>query len=275
MTNEKRLSLWFEGESIDVEILKFPAGESLVRMMNIPETPFVQEGCFCISLNFKDNGDLIDLLLLTNAIREGYGCDKKIILSMNYLPYARQDRVCNRGESLSIKVIAGLINSQKYHSVVCMDIHSDVGAALIGNVVNLPMAVSAGALHNLHPNAILVSPDAGANKKVLAFAKTYQYAHVVRADKTRDPLTGNITGTEVFTKYVGDQDFLILDDICDGGKTFIELAKQLKKYTHGKIYLYVTHGVFSKGYDELSEYIDRIYVSNLMGKPNDALVTVL
>lgn len=66
--------------------------------------------------------------------------------------------------------------------------------------------------------------------------------------------------------------FFILDDICDGGRTFIEIAKAIKMKqslssavhpeNHGKIYLVVTHGIFSAGLKPLNEYFDGIYTTN-------------
>ena len=105
---------------------------------------------------------------------------------------------------------------------------------------------------------ILVSPDAGSLKKVSKVAREFN-CKMVRADKTRSVIDGSITGTVVYSESVGDKDFLIIDDICDGGRTFIELAKELRKLTTGKIKLYVTHGIFSKGLDVLTEHIDEIY----------------
>lgn len=43
---------------------------------------------------------------------------------------------------------------------------------------------------------------------------------------------------------------LVMDDICDGGATFISLAKEIKAhelYNDQELWLYVTHGIFSKG----------------------------
>ena len=39
-----------------------------------------------------------------------------------------------------------------------------------------------------------------------------------------------------------------MDDICDGGRTFIELAKALKVDGPRSVWLYVTHGIFSQGF---------------------------
>jgi len=108
---------------------------------------------------------------------------------------------------------------------------------------------------------ILVAPDAGALKKVSSIAKALG-TQWVRADKSRDPATGEITGTVVYSEHVGQRDFLIVDDICDGGRTFIALAEALRPLTDGRVYLYVTHGIFSSGYDALTAAIDGIYTAN-------------
>ena len=57
-------------------------------------------------------------------------------------------------------------------------------------------------------------------------------------------------------------------NICDGGATFINIAKEIKdnlidRYkTKQKICLTVTHGIFSKSFGELSQYFDNIYCTN-------------
>lgn len=262
------LRLYVKGSEILIKRSTFPAGETMLSIQDNKVYPPDIELAGMIHFNFESNGELIDLLLLTDAIRRFYR-NIKLSLKMAYVPYARQDRVCNIGESLSIKVITDLINSQNYHSVVIYNAHSDVTPALLNNVCNASIVTLAGFLDSVCPQyrTILVSPDAGANKKVFDFAMKKGY-NTVRADKTRDVSTGKITGTVVYSESVGDKDFLILDDICDGGYTFLKLAEELRKLTTGKIYLYVTHGIFSKGYEELEKHFDAIFVSNLMNKPH-------
>ena len=70
---------------------------------------------------------------------------------------------------------------------------------------------------------------------------------MIRADKSRDTLTGEITSTEVYTtaERLDGATVLIIDDICAGGRTFIELAKSIKAIQPNvTIHLYVTHGFF-------------------------------
>lgn len=48
-----------------------------------------------------------------------------------------------------------------------------------------------------------------------------------------------------------DQRFLIIDDICDGGGTFVPIIKQLSEV--GRVDMWITHGIFAKGVDLLFE----------------------
>jgi ribose-phosphate pyrophosphokinase len=55
---------------------------------------------------------------------------------------------------------------------------------------------------------------------------------------------------------VNGKTVLIIDDICDGGKTFLELGKKLKELGAKSVLLHVTHGIFSKGRDAMFPYVD-------------------
>lgn len=122
-------------------------------------------------------------------------------------------------------------------------------------------------------NFYLISPDAGSNKKIYDLAKSIGYdGEIIRCDKLRDIPTGQIIETIVYKNDLGGKDAIIVDDICDGGKTFIELAKVLKEKNVGKIYLVVTHGIFSAGFDSLGEYFDGIYCTNSVKDITDGTI---
>lgn len=246
----------------------FPAGETCFRV----DDSLSYSGEINIEMRFESNSDLFDLALLADAIRRtSPHCS--VQLFMDYLPYARQDRVCVDGESLSVKVVADFINSLKFTAVYCKDIHSAVGVALIDNLQHVPQYEACRSIVNYcrPENTVLISPDAGAEKKTFDFAKNLGYTSIVRASKQRDLSTGKITNTSlVDTLLCGTKsEFLIVDDICDGGRTFIELAKVIKAdsfYNGQKISLLVTHGIFSAGMLVFDGFIDHVYVHNLMNK---------
>jgi ribose-phosphate pyrophosphokinase len=232
----------------------FPGGEVWVRFEHaLPRA-------VTITAHLSDAQGVMRLLMITDAARRA-GADQ-IDLKMPYVPYARQDRVSLAGESLSIRVFADLVNAQQYRYVEVWDVHSDVTAALLNHCIVVPTStLIASALSKRTDRTTLVAPDAGSIKKVESIAKRYDLP-MIRADKTRDPLTGKLSGAVVYPS--GDArhtDFLIVDDICDGGRTFITLEQKLREFTTGRVELYVTHGIFSAGFDVLKS-LDKIYVAN-------------
>lgn len=232
----------------------FSGGEVQIKL---DDCPFVKwPEYFRIKAHLTNSNDFFELALIVDALRRRHGSHVELYLTLPYVPYARQDRAMTNGESLALKVFCDFLNSLKFDEVEVWDVHSDVALALINNVRNKSVDNILNA--NVLGDSILVSPDAGSLKKVSAVAKTFG-RRMVRADKTRSVIDGSITGTVVYSESVGDSDFLIVDDICDGGRTFIELAKELKQLTSGYVNLYVTHGIFSKGFKEIYQYIDHVY----------------
>lgn len=210
---------------------------------------------------------MMQLLLLNDALHRTQKLTPNTIkvLSIGYMPGARQDRVCEPGEALSLAVYASLINSIRADKVIIQDPHSDVTTALINNiqVVTQDEIVSEKLGNYLKQQAMsLISPDAGALKKIYATAKKLELP-VIEASKKRDTKTGQIISTSVDTQNVLPEKVIIIDDICDGGRTFIELAKVLKNNGVKSISLYVTHGIFSQGVGVFDDYIETIFTLNV------------
>lgn len=236
---------------------KFSGGEIQVKV--IPHR--YDDRDVHINAGLFSSYDVMELILAVDAIRREYD-DPKIHLVCPYLPYARQDRVMNKGEAMSLKVMCGILNSLKFASVEVWDAHSDVSLALLDNATNVEQWQFVQMIPVIRQDTVLVSPDAGALKKTMKIASNFNFGDMVRADKKRDIKTGDITGTVAYTDHIGINDFLIVDDICDGGRTFIELAKVLKPKTDGKIMLYVTHGIMSHGIQPLEDIFDKIFIAN-------------
>lgn len=192
-----------------------------------------------------------------------------------YVPYflgARSDRQFEFGSTHYLKdVICPIINSLNLNSVTVVDPHSDVLEACINNFHkenNFSLVKFAltdiDNRNDARERITLVSPDAGAFKKIFDVAQHFEITNIITATKVRDLKTGHIKHTEV---NVNDSDpemkYVIIDDICDGGRTFIELAKAIKvQKPSAKIYLVITHGIFSAGLFDLSAYCERVYCTN-------------
>ena len=248
-----RLSV--DGRPVPVRSFVFPGGEVQVR---IEDEALAPAAAARIEARVNGSDALMALLMLTDAVRRQYH-NPAIDLVCPYLPYARQDRVAFPGEALAAAVLCRMLNAQAYASVEVWDAHSDVSLALLDRVRNRP--ASDFAVPVIGPDDVVVAPDAGAAKRAKACAKLAGVP-LVQAEKTRSTETGAITGTVVHSGHVGAHDFMIVDNICDGGRTFIELARVLRPLTAGRVKLYVTHGIFSAGFGVLHPGIDRIYVAN-------------
>jgi ribose-phosphate pyrophosphokinase len=72
--------------------------------------------------------------------------------------------------------------------------------------------------------------------------------------------TGQLSGFHTNIADFEGKTCFIVDDICDGGGTFVGLAALLKSRHAGKIVLIVSHGIFSKGFDLAN--IDAIYTTD-------------
>lgn len=269
--------------TLNPDIAKFPGGEVFPRPLSTDS--HTRGDTIEVRARLTNSDQVMSLLMLCDALRregEFNGC--KSILKIPYFPYARQDRVANSGESLSVAVMAGLINGLGFDEVHILDPHSDVTPALVNNVrvAHAHEPVMRHTLHkgSIYENGIYVIPDAGAEKKTRAFAREFGNTRTpMQASKNRCTKTGQITETVLYDNgetYDGPQDFVIVDDICDGGRTFIELAKVIRaKHEVKSLHLHVSHGIFSKGLDVLLEHFDTISTTDSFPKTDHTQLEVL
>jgi ribose-phosphate pyrophosphokinase len=250
-----------EKSGIKYKINQFPDGQQSVQILGDQvDTDVV------IHSRFNSFRDLELIICTTQALRgEGY---HNIGLHVPYFLGGRSDRKFGAGSVNYLKqVVCPIINAQNYQAVIVLDPHSDVLEACINNFEKVSNEVVVKyALEDLGStdDIVLVSPDAGAYKKIFDIAQTFEIDKIITATKVRDIKTGQILHTEIPTLDQHNKlRYVIVDDICDGGRTFIELAKAIKgSRPTAEIYLIVTHGIFSAGYDQLSEYITKIYTTN-------------
>lgn len=259
-------------EPLDKKSFLFSAGEVQVRLPDVKK----YEGLL-IESRFPSSQDFLEVILTINAANEYEGFNGWITVFLPYLPYSRQDRVCYPGEAKSLAAIAALLKGQLRDKdrVVTWDVHSakaydafrgvrfnNVGAeSLIGKFGDA-----------VDSSYVVVSPDAGAVNRANAVASVLGCKTIIHGEKRRDSNDGSIIGTIIKDKDgnspdLTDKKVLIVDDICDGGRTFIELAKVLRSHGAKEVVLYVTHGIFSKGFDVFTDngvlLIDRILTPNL------------
>lgn len=176
---------------------------------------------------------------------------KSLGLYIPYFPGARQDR-WESGGCLTVQLYADMLNRFRLDAVLVLDPHSQA------------VEVSVRNCHPVMPDwtrlkgdwSTVIAPDAGAAKRA-GHVANHLGLPVVQAWKSRDPQTGKLSGFGCAP--VGEGRCLLVDDICDGGGTFVGLAQQLMGVS---LDLLVTHGIFSKGVEPLAGWFPRIITTD-------------
>lgn len=204
------------------------------------------------------------------------GFDLHLIIQT--LPDQRADKITVPGEGMPAWSTGMLIGSIGFDSIIIHDVHSDV--------IHKALRVSSQRPVN-HRNAIecfektldrenmrppgfgeyLVLPDKGAQDRVQHIIKKY-CPKLIHCDKKRDT-EGKIIGHQIIG--ITDQEgrplgkpadpfnVWVIDDLCDGGATFISVAQLLdEEFATADRTLYVTHGLFSRGKKELLKHYNKV-----------------
>ena len=141
---------------------------------------------------------------------------------------------------------------------------------------NLVRAVTANK-----KDCTIVIPDAGASSWVPKVLKGRDFP-MIQVLKTRTEKDGvRSLSAKLCDPVFPDHNYIIVDDICDGGATFIAISKALQDagVPVKNISLCITHGIFSKGFDELMANFSEIAVTNSIpaywntNPPNNLIVS--
>lgn len=263
-----------QAPDFDVNIFTFKGGEPHIKI-ELNEHPTLEWRWEPIRIyhTVKSFNDLGTLFMAVNALRQHGGNNLYLSLVLPYFPGARQDRVADGVvEPLSVKVYADLINSLNLEEVIILDPHSEVAPALINNCITLTnekFALEAAPTNSVFA---IVSPDAGAAKKAEKVAKFFHSCgtgistpgipDIIYFKKQRDMKTGELSGCSCDPYDLKGMPCMVIDDMCDGGRTFIPIAEKLKDMGAGDIHLAVTHGIFSAGFRTLLEHFKTITTTN-------------
>lgn len=229
--------------------MTFPAGEAHIKTeASADEKPLY------LYLTGADANEYMSAAMWIDYAHQG---GHKITALIPYLPGARQDR----GNPFGAQVYANLINSMAADGVVCFDPHSPVMPALINNlrVVGAEDVIARAVKKALPEYAGVICPDEGAKTRTAITAEALGLP-LFHAAKHRDFTTGKLSG---FTceELPSEGRFLVVDDICDGGGTFMGLAKATG-LGPDRLDLWVSHGVFSGNAGQLTQAYGTIYTTD-------------
>ena len=178
-----------------------------------------------------------------------YSFDIKYLMSM------RMDRVISFNEAYSLSIVMKMLKMFNPINISVLEPHN--GAAIL---------VNGGMGYPSHKpdfsEYLVVFPDKGAYMRYKAL-----YDKAVICSKVRDVSTGELTGFSIENPEILEEcpnkPLIVIDDLCDGGGTFVGIAELLKeKCPDRPKSIFVTHAVNPKGIDNMSEHYDNVYITN-------------
>lgn len=248
----------------------YPGGELGVRALQTPKE---------ITCRIQSNDDLIRLIMYLHAAKgtTAFASTNPVqVVTIPYLPYARQDRIAHPGDPNAIEVLASMLAPTGVQFWRTFDVHSNKSRqAFLARGLMLDSLSPVDFIKSYmntdyvakNRKVYLVSPDEGARSKVELYSKQLDVCGVIYCKKVRDPNTGMLSKFEVSEgpEITGvSTHLMITDDICDGGGTFQGVAEIIRKEYNPvlPLHLWTTHGIYSKGLDELMKTFQTVGSTN-------------
>lgn len=236
-----------EESDIKYKIFHFPDGEPQIEILtdlcNVKDEITVR--CRICSPE--------DLFILMQAMDVLNRHEVLVNLYIYYLMGARMDRLMSHGRPITKKIIDKIINGFDCNSIRIIEPHSYIYFSDYewnGESLSEEFASS-------HSEYQLVAPDHG------AIERYDKLRFVGVGNKVRDVETGKITEFQfIFDEIDEERPILVVDDLCDGGGTFVGLVTEMRKHTQAPIDIFVTHMVNPKGLENLSKNFRRVFLTN-------------
>lgn len=180
---------------------------------------------------------------------------------ISYLMGMRMDRVMDFDRPFTLKVVADILKSSKARSFDVLEPHS-------GRTINLLGTAHEPVIEQIVPKELseyqLVFPDAGARERYEDFFYYGLDPDTIFCSKVRDVKTGKISSIQVDNpEKISDRPMLIVDDLCDGGGTFVGVAEAIRAIKPDvKLNIKIIHMVNPRGIENLSKNFDHVWFTN-------------
>lgn len=258
----KTLNLANEADSdIRYKKTKYTDGQVSIELNDIDVRGINEHVPLIILTRFNSYEDLFYLLSATDVLKNWNKNNLYVIITCFF--GQRSDARFKPFQSFDLKIITDIINSQNYSQIVILEPHSSVLPALLDRCKTMPDEVFFNYIKKVMSDEkmndfTLISTDANGYKRTAPIADKFQLP-LVPAIKVRNEkgepvvdVRGNVEGKVC----------VIYDDYCDGGRTFISLAEQLKNLGASRVVLAVVHGLFSYGLEPLMKNIDLVITTD-------------
>ncbi len=223
---------------VSAELRVFSDGESKIRLLAGAK----KNKCVVVQSTYPptDSHLLQAMMIAKKCADDG----AQVCAVIPYLAYARQDRAFLEGEVATIALVARLLEAAGAHSVVTVDMHSQIGLSYFKNITNvssIPLLAAHAKAMKLH-SPLAVSPDAGGAARAQEFARLLG-TEMVALKKTRDRTTGEVTIDPEVDASVSGRDAILVDDMISSGGSIVKAAELLKKEGANRIYAMCAHAL--------------------------------
>lgn len=245
------IKLLVNKEEIAFETTIFPDGTS--QVWKIAQNLFDDDDIEILWL-FENEAEVFHVCQLAQLTQTMSGQEDSTLICP-YLPYGRQDKDISNKASFALSTFVEILYTVNICRIETFDAHSyQQGTGIYSKKPNRFHAET-------FKHDAVCFPDKGAAER---YKNSFPNVPVLFCEKIRDQLTGNILGLKVICDTpFNNKSILIVDDICDGGMTFIKVAEALQRFTPKQIDLAVSHGLFSKGKQVLHDAgITNIFTTN-------------
>ncbi len=264
----RRLARALAVPSLEIELHRFPDGESLVRL---PQAS--TENLILVSSMHPANDRITELGLACETLAEA---GHRILLVLPYLCYMRQDKAFRSGEAVSQRIVGRWI-ARWGDALVTVDPHLHRTHRLT-DAVPVPRArvVSAAPLLGRYaaerwPDAVLLGPDEESAQWVEQAAEAgaldWLVARKVRMGdrevRIRLPDRSELQGRTL----------VLIDDMSVTGRTLAEAARQARERGAREIHALVTHALFANDAIEVMRKagVDEIVSSDTLPHPTSRI----
>lgn len=178
---------------------------------------------------------------------------------ISYLMGMRMDRVMDFNRPFTLKIVANILKNSNAREFEILEPHSSRTYREFGTYEKSMPEV----LNRLDGYQIVI-PDAGAKDRY-EDVFFYDYpADTIFCSKVRDIETGEILRIQVDNpEVISDRPMMILDDLCDGGGTFLGIAEAIRIIKpDAKLNINIVHAVNGVGLQRLSGAFDHVYITN-------------
>lgn len=220
----------------EIEYITFPDNTYQVRNIQSNFRHFTNY------ITWKYTGDLGEYFLLeqTVDILKNTFIHTRICLTLEFLPFARQDQPRGLSNFHGLETMARLINALNVYSIGILTPHSRRALELIDRsheIVDLKVISQLGSYNTI------CFPDTSAAKRYKRYITEHQEVIICKKERDKE---GNITlGLLEQPKNEFDS-ILMVDDICDGGATFKAAIKAIHNSNSNEVDLAVTYLISEK-----------------------------